>query len=99
MTGSGKGLTDLKRRAARRAVVAASIGNAFEWYDFTVYAFFAIYFAKVFFPGKDPTTQLIEAFLVFFVGFVARPLGPLLLGAYGDIAGRKAVLTLTIFLM
>ena len=92
-------MTDEKRRAGRRAIVTASVGNAFEWYDFTVYAFFAIYFAKVFFPGKDPTTQLLEAFLVFGVGFVVRPLGALVLGRYGDLAGRKSVLTLTIMLM
>ena len=86
-------------RAGRRAVIAASVGNAFEWYDFTVYALFALYMAKVFFPGGDPTTELVKAFLAFGLGFVVRPLGAILLGMYGDRAGRKAVLTLTIALM
>lgn len=86
-------------RAGRRAVLAASLGNAFEWYDFTVYALFAIYMAKAFFPGGDSTAELAKAFLAFGLGFVVRPLGALVLGRYGDRAGRKAVLTATIALM
>lgn len=88
-----------KSRAQKRAIVAACVGNAFEWYDFTVYALFAIYIAKAFFPGGDATTELVKAFLAFGVGFLVRPLGALLLGLYGDHAGRKAVLTATIGLM
>jgi len=86
-------------RAGRRAILAASVGNAFEWYDFIVYASFAIYIAKAFFPGGDPTIELVKAFAAFGVGFVVRPLGAVLLGIYGDRAGRKAVLTATIGLM
>ncbi len=86
-------------RAGRRAIIAACSGNVFEWYDFTVYALFAIYIAKAFFPGSDPTLELVKAFLAFGLGFVVRPLGALLLGIYGDRAGRKAVLTATIGLM
>ncbi len=86
-------------RSQKRAIVAACVGNAFEWYDFTVYALFAIYIAKAFFPGGDPTTELVKAFLAFGVGFLVRPLGALALGLYGDHAGRKAVLTATIGLM
>jgi MHS family proline/betaine transporter-like MFS transporter len=82
-----------------RAVVAASIGNMLEWYDFSVYALLATYIAKDFFPGGDPTTNLLRAFLAFGVGFVVRPLGAVLIGSYGDRAGRKAALTLTILLM
>jgi MHS family proline/betaine transporter-like MFS transporter len=82
-----------------RAVVATSIGNMLEWYDFTVYALFAGYIAANFFPGRDPGTQLVETFLFFGLGFVARPLGAVLIGNYGDRAGRKAALTLTILLM
>jgi MHS family proline/betaine transporter-like MFS transporter len=89
----------LQRATARRAVIAASVGNAFEWYDFTVYALFAIYIAKAFFPGGGSTVELVKAFLAFGLGFVVRPLGALLLGIYGDRAGRKAVLTATIALM
>src|SRR3982750_2493128 len=98
MSSSRTGSTDAasQRATARRAVIAASAGNAFEWYDFTVYALFAIYIAKAFFPGGDPTTELVKAFLAFGVGFLVRPLGALALGLYGDHAGRKAVLTATI---
>lgn len=91
--------TDAKRGAGRKAIIAASIGNAFEWYDFTVYALFAIYISKAFFPGKDPTAQLVNAFLAFGLGFIVRPLGSLVLGIYGDRAGRKAVLTVTVGVM
>ncbi|MFF2300484.1 MFS transporter [Arthrobacter sp. NPDC058127] len=80
----------------RRAVVAASFGNAMEWYDFSVYAFFATYIANNFFHENDPTTALINTFIVFGAGFVARPLGAVLIGMYGDRVGRKAALMLSI---
>src|SRR5277367_2924008 len=90
-------------RAARlnktRAIVATSIGNMLEWYDFTVYALFAGYIAQNFFPDDGPDARLIKAFLFFGLGFVVRPLGAVLIGNYGDRAGRKAALTLTILLM
>ncbi len=82
-----------------RAIVATSIGNMLEWYDFTVYALFAGYIAGNFFPGDDPNTRLLKTFLVFGLGFVVRPLGAVLIGNFGDRAGRKAALTLTILLM
>jgi MHS family proline/betaine transporter-like MFS transporter len=82
-----------------RAIAAASIGNALEWYDFSVYAFFATYISKNFFAHKDSMVQLLGAFLVFGLGFVVRPLGALVMGVYGDKAGRKAALTLTIMTM
>jgi MHS family proline/betaine transporter-like MFS transporter len=82
-----------------RAIIATSIGNMFEWYDFTVYALFAGFIAANFFPGDDPDTRLLKTFLFFGLGFVVRPLGAVLIGNYGDRAGRKAVLTLTIALM
>ncbi len=82
-----------------RAIVATSIGNMLEWYDFTVYALFAGYIAGNFFPGDDPNTRLLKTFLVFGLGFVVRPLGAVLIGNLGDRAGRKAALTLTILLM
>jgi MFS transporter, MHS family, proline/betaine transporter len=84
----------------RRGIVAASIGNMLEWYDFSVYALFAGYIAGSFFPaGDDPTSKLLKTFLVFGLGFVVRPLGAIVIGNYGDRAGRKAALTLTILLM
>jgi MHS family proline/betaine transporter-like MFS transporter len=71
-----------------------------EWYDFTVYALFAAYVARNFFPpGEDAAANLLKAFLAFGLGFVVRPLGAVLIGNYGDRAGRKASLTLTILLM
>jgi MFS transporter, MHS family, proline/betaine transporter len=85
--------------AGGRAIVAASVGNLLEWYDFSVYALFAIYIAANFFPHSDPGLDLVKAFLVFGLGFVVRPLGAILIGIYGDRAGRKAALTLTILIM
>ncbi len=91
--------TAAKVTAGRRAVVATSIGNALEWYDFSVYAFFAVYIGQNAFRHTNDAAQLLQAFMAFGIGFVARPLGALLIGAYGDYAGRKAALTMTILLM
>lgn len=88
-----------RKTSPGRAVAAASIGNALEWYDFTVYALFAVYIAKNFFPGGDDTVELVKAFLAFGLGFVIRPLGAIVIGVYGDKAGRKAALFLTIMIM
>lgn len=85
--------------ARTRAIIATSIGNMLEWYDFTVYALFADYIARSFFPDDSADVRLLKTFLVFGLGFVVRPLGALLIGSYGDRAGRKAALTLTILLM
>src|SRR5258707_11165164 len=82
-----------------RAILAASVGNLLEWYDFSVYALFAIYIAANFFPQRNPGLDLVKAFLVFGLGFVIRPLGAVLIGIYADRAGRKAALTLTILIM
>jgi MHS family proline/betaine transporter-like MFS transporter len=76
------------------------MGNMLEWYDFTVYALFATYVGKSFFPpGGSPAANVVKAFLAFGLGFVVRPIGAILIGNYGDRAGRKASLTLTIALM
>jgi MHS family proline/betaine transporter-like MFS transporter len=83
----------------RRAVIATSIGNSLEWYDFSVYAFFAVYIGQAVFRHSSSGAQTLQAFMAFGIGFVARPLGALLIGAYGDYAGRKAALILTILLM
>jgi MHS family proline/betaine transporter-like MFS transporter len=82
-----------------KAVAASAIGNALEWFDFSSYAFFAAYIGANFFMQGDSSGGLVSTFLVFGVGFVARPLGALVLGSYGDTHGRKAALTLTIALM
>jgi MFS transporter, MHS family, proline/betaine transporter len=84
---------------SRRAVTAAVIGNVLEWYDFAVYGYVAAIIGKNFFPGTDDTTELLKAFLTFGLGFVARPIGGIVIGRMGDTHGRKAALMLTIFLM
>jgi MHS family proline/betaine transporter-like MFS transporter len=82
-----------------RAILAASVGNLLEWYDFAVYASFAIYIGANVFPRSAPGADLIKAFLVFGLGFVIRPLGAIVIGLYGDRAGRKAALTVTVLVM
>lgn len=88
-----------KRFSGARAIVAVAIANMLEWYDFIVYAFFAVYIAQNFFPSDDPSVDLLKAFLAFGLGFVIRPLGAIVIGVYGDRAGRKAALVLTIMTM
>jgi MHS family proline/betaine transporter-like MFS transporter len=83
----------------RRAVSAAVIGNVLEWYDFSVYAFVAVIIARKFFPQGDEVTALLSTFLAYGLGFVARPLGGIVLGAVGDTHGRKTALLITIALM
>ena len=83
----------------RRAVSAAVIGNVLEWYDFAVYAYVAVYIAKNFFPQGDPVTALLATFLTYGLGFLARPLGGIILGRVGDTHGRKTALLITIALM
>ena len=87
--------------AARRLknIVGGSAGNLVEWFDWYVYAAFAIYFAKSFFPAEDQTAELLQAAAVFAVGFVMRPIGAWLMGIYADHRGRKAGLTLSVTLM
>jgi MFS transporter, MHS family, proline/betaine transporter len=87
------------RYAGARAILAASIGNALEWYDFSVYAFFAIYISRNVFVDTGGAAALIKAFLVYGVAFIARPVGAVVLGAYADRTGRRAALTLSLMLM
>ena len=75
------------------------LGNALEFFDFTVYAFFAVYIGKAFFPAFSAASQIVASVAVFGVGFVARPIGGVVIGAYADRAGRKAALSLTIAMM
>ncbi|MBT0878799.1 MFS transporter [Campylobacter sp. RM12642] len=83
-----------------RTVIAASMGNALEWYDFSLFAFFAVYISANFFPKEaDPITNMINTFLLFGVGFIARPIGAILCGYIGDKYGRKKSLLLTISTM
>jgi MHS family proline/betaine transporter-like MFS transporter len=92
-------MQSLQTNRGSRAILAASLGNLLEWYDFAVYAAFAIYIGANFFPHDSPGAGLVNAFLVFGLGFVIRPLGAILIGIYGDRAGRKAALTATILIM
>jgi MFS transporter, MHS family, alpha-ketoglutarate permease len=85
--------------AQRKAIVAGSIGNAVEWVDWAVYTTFAPIFAGQFFAHGDNTAALLATLAVFAVGFVMRPVGGAVLGAYADRRGRKKGLTLTISLM
>jgi MFS transporter, MHS family, proline/betaine transporter len=82
-----------------RHVGAAVVGNVLEWYDFSVYAYVATTIAKTFFGPGDDFSRILNTFLVFGLGFLARPLGGILIGRYGDLRGRKAALILTIMLM
>jgi MFS transporter, MHS family, proline/betaine transporter len=92
--------TGLPHHARRwRAVTAASIGNAFEWFDFIIYGFFAMMIAKLFFPTGNETASLLLTFASFGVTFVMRPFGAVVLGNIADRHGRKTALTLTISMM
>src|ERR687887_896868 len=84
----------------RRAVIAATIGTAIEWYDFFLYSTVTgLVFAKLYFPHSDPLVGTLEAFGIYAVGFVARPVGAAIFGHYGDRIGRKATLIATLMLM
>src|SRR5258707_4260721 len=88
------------RRQLRRAVLAGAIGTAIEWYDFFLYSkVTGLVFARLFFPRADPLVGTLEAFGVYAVGFVARPIGAAIFGHYGDRIGRKAALIATLLLM
>jgi metabolite-proton symporter len=84
----------------RRAVIASTVGTAIEWYDFFLYSIVTgLVFAKLFFPHSDPLVGTLEAFGIYAVGFVARPIGAAIFGHYGDRIGRKATLIATLMLM
>jgi MFS family permease len=88
------------RRQLRRAVLAATIGTAIEWYDFFLYSTVTgLVFARLYFPRSDPFVGTLEAFGVYAVGFLARPIGAAIFGHYGDRLGRKAALIATLLLM
>ena len=80
-------------------IVAASLGNAMEWFDFLVYGYFAVTIAKVFFPTTNETASLLLTLGTFSASFLVRPIGAIVIGAYTDRKGRRAGLTLSIALM
>ena len=82
-----------------KAVTAASVGNALEWFDFVIYGFFAVTIGKLFFPSNSDVESLLVAFATFGITFFVRPLGAIILGVFADRHGRKAALTLSIALM
>ena len=92
-------ITVTDERAVRRAVKAASLGNAMEWFDFGIYAYLAGTIGRVFFPSGSETAQLLSSFATFAVAFLVRPLGGMVFGPMGDKVGRKKVLALTMILM
>ncbi|MGA3797880.1 MFS transporter [Pseudomonas fluorescens] len=84
---------------SRRVIIASSLGNGLEIFDFTVYSFFAVTIGKLFFPAASTQASLLMSLLTFASGFLARPVGALLIGRFADRHGRKAALSLTILLM
>ena len=88
-----------KQPSMRRLIVAATIGNIFEWFDFVIYGFFAVTIAEVFFPAGNPTVSLLITFGAFGLAYFVRPLGAIVVGGYTDRAGRKAGLLLSMALM
>ena len=93
-------LSELEHRAQlRKAVIASTIGTTIEWYDFLLYSIVTpLVFGKLFFPHSDPLVGVLEAFAIYFVGFVARPVGGFIFGHYGDRIGRKAALIATLLI-
>ncbi|MFQ6142359.1 glycine betaine/L-proline transporter ProP [Streptomyces seoulensis] len=92
-------ITVTDEAAVRRAVKAASLGNAMEWFDFGIYSYLAVTIGHVFFPSGNDTVQLLSSFATFAVSFLVRPLGGMVFGPMGDKIGRKKVLALTMIMM
>ncbi|TXS55352.1 glycine betaine/L-proline transporter ProP [Streptomyces sp. t39] len=92
-------ITVTDEAAVKRAVKAASLGNAMEWFDFGIYSYLAVTIGHVFFPSGNETAQLLSSFATFAVAFLVRPLGGMFFGPMGDRIGRKKVLALTMILM
>jgi len=91
-------LSEVEHRThLRRAMIASTVGTTIEWYDFLLYGqVTALVFGKLFFPKSDPLVGVLEAFAIFFIGFVGRPIGAAIFGHWGDRIGRKATLIVTL---
>lgn len=89
----------VRHRLPVRKLVAASVGNALEWFDWTIYATFSIYFATAFFPAGNDALAQINTFATYALAFFFRPLGGILLGRFADLRGRKPAMVLTITMM
>ncbi|MGU3646539.1 MFS transporter [Microbacterium sp. C23T] len=99
MTTSATGQISLTTKERKKSLRAAAVGNALEWFDWTLYATFSVYLAANLFDDEDPTSALLAVLAVFAVGFVARPLGGWLFGLLGDRRGRKFTLVITMSLL
>lgn len=93
--GDGTRMT-VDRRRVRQAVIASGFGTLVEYFDFSLYAFFATVIAENFFPSGNPTAALLYTFVIFGVSFVMRPLGGIMLGHIGDKIGRRPALGLSV---
>jgi MFS family permease len=93
----GSRLSDTEHRAQlHRALVASTVGTTIEWYDFLLYGqVSALVFGPLFFPQSSPLVGVLQAFGIFFIGFVGRPIGAAIFGHWGDRIGRKATLIAT----
>lgn len=85
-----------KKASLAKAVFSGSLGNMLEWFDYGLYGYFAVIISAEFFAAEDPIVGLLLSFMTFAVGFLVRPLGGILIGAYADKHGRIKALTLTI---
>ncbi|MEM5371312.1 MFS transporter [Paraburkholderia azotifigens] len=93
------GAAQPQRASHAKAIAAITLGNGLEFFDFTIYSFFATIIGKLYFPVEGQLAQLMLAVGTFGVGFIMRPVGGVVLGAYADRAGRKAAMSLTLWLM
>ena len=89
----------LTPKQRRQAIVAATLGNGLEFYDFITFAFFAIQIGHTFFPSESAFLSLMGSLATFFVGFLTRPLGALVLGGYADRVGRKPAMMISMTMM
>src|SRR5437763_8714244 len=91
---------DEHKRQFGRAVIASTVGTTIEWYDFFLYSTVTgLVFAKLYFPNSDPLVGTLQAFAIYAVGFLARPIGAAIFGHYGDRIGRKSTLIATLIVM
>ena len=91
--------TQRNPKQVRRNLLGGVVGNVLEWYDFSVFGFFAPIIGAQFFPSEDPLASTLSAFGVFAAGYVMRPLGGMVFSYWGDRYGRKRALELSVFLM
>src|SRR5579872_6493285 len=82
-----------------RSIIGGSLGNLVEWYDWYVYTAFSIYFSGAFFPSSNQIVQLLNTAGIFAIGFLMRPIGGWVMGAFADKKGRKTALTFSVLLM